>query len=249
MTAAPTLTKATLQHVKHFLSGVFRHANVTGIHEGNPVTLAYIPACSLPAGQTGVYTLTELSAVLAVLPLFPRAVVAMAGFAGLRRAELQGLLWSDYSGDSITVNQTEWRGHVSPPKSVASANFVPVIPQLRDTMDAYQRSLGAKATGPIFPVDLDHMGRRTVKAAMKKVGLPWRGWHAFRRGLASNLFALGADDITVQRVLRHSKVQVTRAHYIKIRDPKLEAAMDGLSRAMDTEVGREIGRVTNEDSS
>jgi integrase len=237
MTAVPSLTKATLQHVKHFLSGVFRHANVIGIHEGNPVTLAHIPKCSLPAGKTGVYTLSDLSAVLLVLDPLPRAVVAMAGFAGLRRAELQGLLWSDYSGDAITVNQTAWREHINPPKSVASANFVPVIPQLRATIDEYQRSLGNAAAGPMFPVDLDHMGRRTVKTAMKKVGLAWRGWHAFRRGLASNLFALGADDITVQRVLRHAKVQVTRDHYIKIRDPKLEAAMERLSAAVGVEKG------------
>jgi integrase len=159
----------------------------------------------------------------------------MAGFAGLRRAELQGLLWSDYSGDAITVNETVRRGHINLPKSIASANFVPVIPQLRDTMDAYQRSLGAKATGPIFPIDLDHMGRRTVKAAMKKVGLPCCGWYAFRRGLASNLFALGADDITVQRVLRHSKVQVTlritsKSAILSSKQPCSDSAVQWMSK-------------------
>jgi integrase len=73
------------------------------------------------------------------------------------------------------------------------------------------------------------------------------GWHAFRRGLASNLFALGADDITDQRVLRHAKVQVTRDHYIKIRDPKLEAAMERLSTAFGAENGWEkvAGRFTS----
>ena len=34
----------------------------------------------------------------------------------------------------------------------------------------------------------------------------WHGWHAFRRGLASVLYGLGADDLTVLRILRHSKV-------------------------------------------
>jgi len=32
----------------------------------------------------------------------------------------------------------------------------------------------------------------------------WHGWHAFRRGLATNLHALGVDDKTIQAILRHS---------------------------------------------
>jgi integrase len=61
----------------------------------------------------------------------------------------------------------------------------------------------------------------------------WKGWHAFRRGLASTLFELGCDDLTVQRILRHSKVSVTREHYIRLRDPKVEDAMSRLSKALD----------------
>ncbi len=68
---------------------------------------------------------------------------------------------------------------------------------------------------------------------MESLGYAWHGWHAFRRGIASNLFQLGADDLTVQRVLRHSKVVVTREHYIKVRDEKLDAAMQKLSNAIE----------------
>jgi hypothetical protein len=32
----------------------------------------------------------------------------------------------------------------------------------------------------------------------------WKGWHAFRRGLASNLNRLGIDDSVTQAILRHS---------------------------------------------
>ncbi len=43
----------------------------------------------------------------------------------------------------------------------------------------------------------------------------WHGWHAFRRGLATNLHDLGVDDMTIQRILRHSHVSVTQRCYIK----------------------------------
>jgi len=32
----------------------------------------------------------------------------------------------------------------------------------------------------------------------------WRGWHAFRRGLATTLHALGENDQTIQNILRHA---------------------------------------------
>jgi integrase len=48
--------------------------------------------------------------------------------------------------------------------------------------------------------------------------VPWYGWHAFRRGLASNLYEMGAPDKVVQRVLRHSKPHVTKERYIKVFD-------------------------------
>jgi integrase len=57
-------------------------------------------------------------------------------------------------------------------------------------------------------------------------------WHAFRRGLASTLFELGCDDLTVQRILRHARVNVTRERYIRLRDPKVEDAMNRLAKAL-----------------
>jgi hypothetical protein len=43
-------------------------------------------------------------------------------------------------------------------------------------------------------------------------------WHAFRRGLATNLHRLGVQDEITQRTLRHSNVGVTQRCYIKTVD-------------------------------
>ena len=66
---------------------------------------------------------------------------------------------------------------------------------------------------------------------MKRAALDWRGWHSFRRGLASNLFELGVSDKVVQRILRHSRVSITRDRYVKV-DPKVAAAMAKLESAV-----------------
>jgi integrase len=57
----------------------------------------------------------------------------------------------------------------------------------------------------------------------------WRGWHAFRRGLSTNLHALGVDDLTIQRILRHSDVSTTQKRYIKSLPKQSVEAMNMLS--------------------
>jgi integrase len=54
----------------------------------------------------------------------------------------------------------------------------------------------------------------------------WHGWHAFRRGLASNLYELMPDDdLLIQRILRHANVATTRKSFIKVREPHVVAGM------------------------
>ena len=56
----------------------------------------------------------------------------------------------------------------------------------------------------------------------------WHGWHAFRRGLATNLHALGADDKTIQAILRHSSIGLTMNVYVKTVSESQLNAMDAL---------------------
>ena len=52
----------------------------------------------------------------------------------------------------------------------------------------------------------------------------WHGWHAFRRGLATNLHALGVDDKTIQGILRHSDMRLTMNVYVKsVSDSQVDA--------------------------
>jgi len=103
---------------------------------------------------------------------------------------------------------------------------------LAELLDEYRRSVGNPETGLIFhsgdglPVCVDKVGRRVIRRALEAIPLPWYGWHAFRRGLASNLYELGAQDIVVQRILRHSKPHVTRERFIKVFDRTVLDAVD-----------------------
>jgi hypothetical protein len=62
--------------------------------------------------------------------------------------------------------------------------------------------------------------------------LCWHGWHSFRRGLATNLYALGVDDKTIQAILRHSNVGLTMNVYVKSVSESQVTAMDALSKKL-----------------
>ena len=234
------LSKTTLQHIKSALSGVFTHAKNEGAFDGvNPVQDARIPRGAREPGETYAYNLTQIRCILEPLPLLPKAVVAAASFAGLRRGELRGLEWLDYTGDSLTVKRSIWKTFTSGPKTRASAKAVPVIRQLAEILNSYRISMGNPATGVMFhsgdgiPMDLDKLAQRVIRPLVKSIGMEWYGWHGFRRGIASNLYELGADEKVVQRILRHAKSHVTKERYIKAFDPAVLAAMRKLETSLD----------------
>jgi len=64
----------------------------------------------------------------------------------------------------------------------------------------------------------------------------WHGWHAFRRGLATNLHDLGVPDKTIQAILRHANVAVTQNSYIKTLESQSIAAMRQLESLVDVKL-------------
>jgi integrase len=261
------LKRNTLQHIKAFLSGVFRLAKNHGYISGiNPVTGVTVPPAP-EAGETYAYSLEEIKGMLRVLPEPARTMVATAAFTGLRRSELQGLLWEslgarDKEGNRLLhVTRSIVAGTVQQCKTKASRAMVPLLPSLERILEAHRQSDKGPETGPIFRTSVgtplaphNVLGRQilpvlnrcaickmsedvhTAKVAhdyQRDGSLPkWHGWHAFRRGLGSNLSALGVNAKTIQAILRHANVETTMAFYIKPRDEDSVRAMAALDSVL-----------------
>jgi integrase len=242
---ANDLTKTTLQHIKSVLSTIFTYAKNEGAFDGaNPVDGVLIPRNAKEPGETHAYDLNQVLQILDRLPLLEKSLVATAAFAGLRQGELRGLEWTDYTGTELVIKRSIWMSVVNLPKTRASRDSVPVILALAEILDEYRKSMGNPEAGVVFhcgdgrPICVDKLGRRVIRRALEGIRLPWYGWHAFRRGLASNLYEIGAQDKVVQRILRHSKPHVTSERYIKVFDrtvldavEKVQARIEELRQA------------------
>jgi integrase len=175
---------------------------------------------------------------------------------------LQGLRWEDYQYGEIRVSRAIWEGHLNDPKTGRSKGAVPVIRQVADRLEFHRLRNGNKQTGPMFPngskkpkslclnnvlnrqilpalnrcagcgkAELEH--RKTEHSFKPDERFPkWRGWHAARRGLGSNLYALGVPEKVIQQILRHANVSTTATYYIKTVPAQVTDAMEKLEQAL-----------------
>ncbi len=238
------LTSTTLRHVKAFLSGIFRYAKRQGVlNSENPMRDVVLPRAKA-AEDTYAYSLEEITQMLHVLPEPAATIVAAASFTGARKGELRGFRWEDFDGEQIRISQSYWRNHVQEPKTRKSKAPVPVISQLAERLELHRELSGNPEVGLMFPsplgtpINVDALAMDVIRPALEKAGLAWHGWHAFRRGLATNLHHLGVPDETIQRILRHSTVAVTQNCYIKTAHADAVAAMRSLENAPNMHLGR-----------
>ena len=228
----------------------------------NPIMDVSIPRVPEPEGDTYAYGLSQIKSMLTPLGEPARTVVLCAALTRLRKSELGGLTWGNFDGKELSVTRSVWNSTVSEPKTRRSRSPIPVVRLLADALEAYKLRAGilAQPDLPIFqagngkPLNLDNLARRVIAPALSRcavchqpetehkaeghlferdMSLPkWHGWHAFRRGLANNLHALGVDDKTIQAILRHSNVSLTMNVYVKSVSESHVSAMDALSEKL-----------------
>jgi integrase len=78
------------------------------------------------------------------------------------------------------------------------------------------------------PLNLANLARRVIIPALQSVegaALEWKGWHAFRRGLASNLYDCDVSPKVIQAILRQSDIGTTLEYYIKTDTAKSREAL------------------------
>jgi integrase len=257
---ASELSRASLSRVRTFLTQVFSEAIRRGYRDSdhNPVRDAKVPH-GKAAQETYAYSLAETQRIMNLLPPKASTICAIGAFAGLRRGEIFGLQWADVDEKNSLLHvrrevtfDSKGRMIISEPKTEKSKAPVPIIgPLLAILKDwkAAQKAVAADAW--MFPASfvraqhpngvVDSLGqtptnpgnfdRDHVEPVLTKAKVAWHGFHAFRRGLATNLHALGVQDIDIQQILRHSDVNVTRECYIKQVSSTARTTLDKLGTA------------------
>lgn len=200
----------------------------------------------------------RVTRILSFLSEPERTIVLTAALTGLRKGEIRRLCWADFDGQTLSVRRSIWNRVENAPKTNRSKAPIPVVKQLAEALEKHKLRMGklAQPSLPIFqagngkPLNLDNLVRHEIGPALTRCAVcakredehakadhefkldksipSGHGWHAFRRGLATNLHTLGVDDKTIQAILRHSNVSLTINVYIKSVKESQVSAMDVL---------------------
>ena len=227
----------TIKRLKSLLSGIFSEAIRLGILDtGNPMQEVRIPTMQLRSpAETQAYSPEQVGAMLKTIIGPARAVIAVFAYTGLRKAEVAALQCESWRDGALWVEKSARRTQLTDPKSARNKAPVPVIAPLERILDVH---LDGRTEGLIFtssrgtPLNLDNFAKRTIRPVLEKLGVGWYGFHAFRRGLATNLNQMGVDLKVVQAILRHADFQTTMNHYVKAVPESARKAMENLEQLL-----------------
>jgi integrase len=246
----PGVGHLTLSHIKNFISGIFRWAKQEGYFDGiNPCTGVKVPGRPEKV-KTSVYSMGDCEAMVEQLEEYEKQnglehnedagdVIVLLSLTGLRQSECRGLRWSDWNEKAATLDiaRAVWRTKVGRTKNLASEATIPLISLVQDILRNRRDRVKPSADAYIFagskrgaPLDLHNLANRIIIPALKESAVKWRGWHGFRRGLATNLLAIGTEPAVIAKILRHSDPRITLAFYAKAEESKSRIAMDKLEK-------------------
>jgi len=129
---------------------------------------------------------------------------------------------------SLSSILNKWKLHQKRDKEIAADCWMFPASEARVRRDGkdYGDLLDAAKMPPMQPSNI----LRVVLPILKKKKLEWKGWHGFRRGVATELHKQGVQDIVIQRALRHSNVAVTQESYIQSVPEVVSDALDKLAK-------------------
>jgi integrase len=249
--AAKGWGRRSLQHAKSLLSGIFVYAKNLGALDGiNPVRDALVPKKAARPAETHATTAEEALTMLEALGKAgeldalsraqARAAIGLMFFAGLRPGEARGLRWEDYDGKKLRILRSVWRTYETSPKTVAASKPVPAIEPLRELLAELKAAEPGPDSVPILrgvsgkPLDLNMLAKRVVVPVLRKANIPWHGWYAMRRGIATLTATVAKDPNAAKGLLRHTSLATTLSHYIKDVPEVTERAMQMVERLLST---------------
>lgn len=232
---------------------IFDYAIVNDHAQYNPVTSVRLPK-GLRRGKRTAPTEAQMKVILTSTDvpfgLFPFFLLC----TGMRKSEALALTWDDIDLEAGEISVTKSLDYtvgsdpkIKPPKTEAGNRIVPIIDPLRDQL---LKAISESDSPYLFPAPPSTRGG-TGGGLMTLRGYEgaWLRWcqatgmvddsgkptvtaHNLRHGTATLMFELGVDELTAQKILGHSRVEITREIYTDLRNRQKMRSVDKFNTGM-----------------
>ena len=231
---------------------IFDYAVANDYAEFNPVVSIRLPK-GLPKGKRTAPSDDQIQTIFANIKapfgLFPVFLLC----TGLRKSEALALTWDDVDLQAKEISVTKSIDYtvgaspkIKPPKTDAGNRVVPIIDLLYDRLC---EARSASSSPYLFPAqDSNRSGKgggmmtlRGYEGAWLKyceevgfiqAGKPTITAHNLRHGTATLMFELGVDELSAQKILGHSRIEITREIYTELRAGQKMKSMDKFNEGM-----------------
>jgi len=237
---------------------IYDYAVILGAAKYNPVTSVKLPK-GLKRGKRSAPTEYQIRLILRSLDapfgLFPFLLLC----TGLRKSEALALNWTDVDLKENVLHITKSLDYTNgghpkykTPKTAAGTRDVPIIGILHDALEAARKgadstllfpappsSRGGKGGGLMPDRAYDGAWARYCDAVglVTEDGKPSITAHQLRHGTATLFFELGVDELSAQRILGHSRIEITREIYTDLRAQQQSKSVSRFDRGMQRKAG------------
>lgn len=237
---------------------IFDYAIAQGYVKFNPVTSIKLPKGLKKGKRTGP-TKEQMSTILTSLDKPFGLFAYLLLCTGLRKAEALALNWDDIDFGEKTICITKSLDYtdtvhpkLKPPKTEAGIRSVPILDILAEPLKNAQK---ASQSSLVFPSPASnrggkggtYMSLRAYEGAWQRYceavgfiqdGKPTLTAHNLRHGTATLMFELGVDELTTQKILGHSRIEITREIYTDLRNEQRDRSVKKLNRGMSKMVSK-----------
>lgn len=228
---------SVINSIRSLYSMIFDYAVIHGYATHNPVTSVKLPS-GLKRGTRRAPTDEEMKIITSNIDAPFGLFAFMLLCTGLRRSEALALEWSDIDFKKKIIRITKSldttdsvHPKIKQPKTEAGIRVIPIIkPLMPHLKEAYKN----RKSNLLFPAPpsnragnggdvmssntYDGMWWRYCKhVGLWKDGKPTITAHNLRHGTATLMFESKVDEKTAQKILGHSRVEVTREIYTELR--------------------------------
>jgi integrase len=224
------LHSTTIRDTVYRMARMMKQARLDGL-AAQPID---VRSLSLPSKveadvERSVFTEAEVVKLISGVAMPWRLAYALEATLGLRCAEVLGLAWRDFEGQTVTIRRSVVRGRIQSLKSKASAKRLAVPSEVLSMLDEYRQQWPENEHGLLFVTRNKrpmHSSWYLHKLAenLKRMGIPHRGTHAFRHFTASHLMRSGKSASATRDHLRHSNVAITNTYAHAVGSDLQEAA-------------------------
>lgn len=217
---------------------IFDYAIINDYAKYNPVSSIKLPR-GLKRGKRTAPTDEQIRKIFdaanAPFGLFPIFLLC----TGCRKSEALALTWDDVDFEGREINITKSLDYtcgaapkMKPPKTEAGVRTVPIVDVLKELL---LKEYNERKSIYVFPSDDSNRSgkggslmtlrgyegkwQRYCEAAglLDENGNPAITAHNLRHGTATLMFELGVDEMSAQKILGHSRVEITREIYTDLR--------------------------------